>query len=223
MSLRYSVKSVTTGIVNRLNQDEQVNSVGVLVVSDQKQHICVIDEFEKKAIDAFEPNERFQIFGTEDGEAILREEPFEEGKRYAVRVENVNIPTKDKKELIKNLQIKGIISGKVKLYRVWTGISKEFEHTGAIYQGHGIHSAEVLDLQEHLCTVNSDYTYAMDIVTDESFRILKRNEYNHIIDDYKLQEDERHVISISPIVTNNPVKILSLKNKYKKDKKKSDF
>ena len=117
--------------------------------------------------------------------------------------------------------VPGIIKGNVALYKVRTAVTAKFENTGSLYRGQYIYAAEINDIQEHLCTINEKE--AIDVATDEHFRILKRDEFNHIIDDYQLGENERHVISMEKIPTRNKIKILSLQHKYKKDKKKSNF
>ncbi len=223
--MRYSIMKVTTSTIVCLNEEEmqEHNNTGFIVANDTDTQICVVDHLERVAISIYEPHERFPMLGVSDGEFTLREEPIEKDKRYAIEFEELDIAFGDKKKIINRMKNKGVIPGKLVLYNVQTGITGKFDETGIVYNGKSVHAGEVTDLQKHLCTVNQDRTEAIDVATNESFRILKRDEFNHIIDDYKLGEDERHVITMEQVPTQNKVKMLSLQHKYKKDKKKSNF
>ena len=222
--MRYSIKKVTTGVIKNIDDTaikENPNGIGIIIADNPITHICAVDHRDCVAIDVYGKNEVYPIFGIEKQQYILRNEPIEENKRYAIKVENIELSFSDKIRMISQMKEQGIIPGKLVLYRVKTGVTAKFENTGTVYNGQYVHTAEVNDIQEHLCTINDKE--AIDVATNEHFRILKRDEFNHIIDDYQLDEDERHVISIEKIPTKNKVKILSLQHKYKKDKKKSNF
>lgn len=222
--MRYSIKKVTTGIIKNIDdtlKKENPSGIGIIIADETDTHICVVDNREDVAIDIYGKNEIYPIFGVEKSQYILRDKPIEENKRYAIKVEEIELTFIDKIRIISQMKEKGIIQGRLVLYKVQTGLTAKFENTGTVYNGHYIHTAEVNDIQEHLCTINAKE--AIDVATNEHFRILKRDKFNHIIDDYQLGEDERYVISMEKISTKNKVKMLSLQHKYKKEKKKSNF
>lgn len=125
---------------------------------------------------------------------------------------------------IKVINNKKIESNKIKLYRVNTGIYSEFKSTNVISNGKVVFRAEINDVQKHLCTLNEESTYAIDVATNEQFKILKRDKHNRIIEQNEPKLfDERYVISMEEITPMNKVKSLYLQRKYKKDKKKVNF
>lgn len=121
---------------------------------------------------------------------------------------------------IKFMNKNKIKNDNIKLYKVNTGIYSEFQSTGSVTEGKVVYRAEIKDVKKHVCKLDKDNTYAVDINTQEKFRILKRDEYNRIIQENSLNLDERYVISMEEIKQLNKPKTLCLKNIYKKIIKK---
>ena len=113
-----------------------------------------------------------------------------------------------------------VITNKLQLYKVNTGIYSGFESTGAVTNGKVVYRAEIIDVKKHICTLDKENMYAIDVQTSEKYKILKRDEYNRIVQENSPKLDERYVISMEEFKPLDKPKRLCLKNICKKIIKK---